>query len=163
MWVAGGERHACWQHQANYGFSMAWDKGWGAESRFIGRSDRALCSSRDTPRAFLGAALRETDTSHHEDRRPFVFQALRGSSQAPMLSLAVPAHVSQQGDTQSSPWRPPQQMCPAFCVIFCFPPGYPHFSSTTLKYPPITSSDVPSLSLRGHIFPRTKSDDRSWS
>lgn len=81
-------------------------RGMGTDSHLVGSSDRALCSNPDTPRVLLGAGLRETVASHHEDGRPFLFQAPLGSSLAPMLSLAAPSQVSQQGDTQSSPSRP---------------------------------------------------------
>lgn len=53
-------------------------RGMGTDSHLVGSSDRALCSNPDTPRVFLGAGLRETVASHHEDGRPFLFQAPLG-------------------------------------------------------------------------------------
>lgn len=47
----------------------------GRDSHLVGSSDRALRSNADTPRVLLGAGVRETNISLHEDLRPFLFQA----------------------------------------------------------------------------------------
>lgn len=47
----------------------------GRDSHLVGSSDRALRSNADTPGVLLGAGVRETNVSLHEDLRPFPFQA----------------------------------------------------------------------------------------
>lgn len=95
----------------SYCFSMIRDPGWAQILTLIGSSDRALCSNPDTCRVFPGAGLRETDASPHEDGRPFLFQAPLVYSLAPLLSLAVPAQVSQHGVTHMPPDVAPLIRC----------------------------------------------------
>lgn len=70
-----GEGAPCWECYDSYRFLKERGQGMGRDSHLIGSSDRALRSNADTPRVRLGAGVRETDISLHEDLRPFLFQA----------------------------------------------------------------------------------------